>query len=330
MVHRLLCTYPAAAAAPDARGRLPLHLAFHEQGNIGPKGFEALLKAHPAAAMARDHSGRTSLHYACMSSSLKGSALRPGSAALPVPRTGSRRKSDTSDSVVALAAAAPKAAVVRDKNGHTPLHLALRRSAHLYVPELLEVAPEAAAVRDPRGRLPLLAACADGDGMVSGELAALVAALPAAAMERDWLGRTPLFLALGRELGRVGDEELAALIRAFPAAAAERNWIGRTALHAAVRNDHGSQAVVAALLRAHPAAADRDGLFCRTCDNFCEMPVWRSADVRSVVVIAFGLIIMPLILLGWNAMSPPTSFLSGVIWYTVAALILPFLSLIFA
>ena len=112
MVHRLLCTYPAAAAAPDARGRLPLHLAFHEQGNIGPKGFEALLKAHPAAAMARDHSGRTSLHYACMSSSLKGSALRPGSAALPVPRTGSRRKSDTSDSVVALAAAAPKAAVV--------------------------------------------------------------------------------------------------------------------------------------------------------------------------------------------------------------------------
>jgi len=193
IVRRLVCTYPAAAAAPDARGRLPLHLTFHEQGNIGPKGLEALLKAHPAAAMVRDHSGRTPLHYACMSTSLKGS-LCPRFETLPMPRTGICRKSDESDPVVILAAAAPRAAVVRDKNGHTPLHLALRRSAHLYVPELLEVAPEAAAVRDPRGRLPLLAACADGDGMVTGELAALVAALPAAAIERDWLGRTPLLL----------------------------------------------------------------------------------------------------------------------------------------
>jgi ankyrin repeat protein len=91
-------------------------------------------------------------------------------------------------------------------------------------------------------------------------------------------------LSLGRESGRVGDEELAALIRAFPAAAAERNWIGRTALHVAVRNDHGSPVVVAALLRAHPAAADRDGLFCRTCDYI--LAKWmESSDFHWIVYV---------------------------------------------
>ena len=151
------------------------------EGNL-PE-LRRLLAADPGLATATDSAGQTPLWWA---------AAMLGEEPFYVCPLAYLDGGETYvDAVHVLLEAAPAAALIADKEGCLPLHLAARRS--YAEPEgvqlLLEAAPEAAMAADAEGGLPLHRAAIGG----STEAARLLLeAAPQAALTADTEGRLPL------------------------------------------------------------------------------------------------------------------------------------------
>lgn len=131
LAHAMLAACPEAAALPDARGWLPLHLAV--EGGAPASLLAALLEAHPAAVGCAAAEEGTPLHAAV-------------------------RRGVSAEIVSLLLQACPGAAAVPDATGQLPLHAALARRDGVddQVTLMLAVAhPAAAAAPDAKGRTPL-------------------------------------------------------------------------------------------------------------------------------------------------------------------------------
>ncbi len=124
-VRRLLADAPAAALVPDARSRLPLHLACLNR-HAAAAGM--LVAAAPRTASALDGASHTPLFL----------AARAGDTAI----------------VAALLSAAPAAATVRC-NGSLPIHSAAAAGHTAVVQQLMEAAPGTASVANGDGSTPL-------------------------------------------------------------------------------------------------------------------------------------------------------------------------------
>lgn len=236
--HHILCMMlhvaPAAAMRQSSRsGDSLLHTAALRGW---PAGVQTLLKAAPAMAAAVNHKGETPLHAAAAGHSADG---------------------DAAEAVRLLLEVAPKLATAADASGRTALHLACRTSADAAL-LLLEAAPEVAALADSMGSTPLHVAVADSawrlhssgpreGGSIEQQLRAarrkhtavamrlllvhrLLQLSPAAAVQQDSSGNTPVHLAAKASSREAGDGPalvLLMLVAAAPAAASIANAQGK-------------------------------------------------------------------------------------------------------
>lgn len=221
-VEWLLAAAPDTAAAVTAQGDTPLHLAC-EQSPLSPALVRLLLAAAPGTARAVDAGGRTPLHLACTCERLHG----------------------TADAVELLLGAAPGLATALDRSGQTPLHIAARMGQLAAASAILLTARAAAEVQSRAGRLPLHIACMAGHVNVA---RALLAAAPQTAARPDPAGQQPLHLAAAH-----GRASVVPLFSAVPAAAVARGPDNATPLYLAAHSGHAE--TVAALLVLAPAAA---------------------------------------------------------------------------
>ena len=155
---------------------------------------------------------------------------------------------------LALLAAWPDAAKVKNNYGDTPLYLALANNApEAVVMALIEAWPDVVKEKDEFGRTPLIYALQNNapDAVVM----ALFEAWPGAVKEKGEFGSTPLIYALQC---RAPEAVVVALFEAWPDAAKERNKYGDTPLHIALKND-APEAVVMALIEAWPDAVKEKG-----------------------------------------------------------------------
>lgn len=202
-VRRLLAACPRAAAARDAGGCLPLHLAC--QHGSSPAVVQLLLAAAPGTATAVNARRQTPLHMACgqrlisarvvhlllraaphAAAAVDASRQTPLHAAAALVFAGS----DQSAAMRALLQAAPAAAGMRDRGGRTPLELLLLATARSAAAQELGVPSPQAMLRllqaakrpSEPGLAALVGPCLplSAFGWASLPPACLAAALPAA------------------------------------------------------------------------------------------------------------------------------------------------------
>lgn len=243
LVDALLCPDPTTAAAPDAVGRLPLHIVARRL-HIGPL-LQRVLDAHPPAAATADNHGALPLHHlsdrrwcydrrttVCGPTSKGPSQLAAGKAG----KCGTLAASAAA-AVNTLLHVHPAAALTANAKNELPLHIALKTGGvwgTAVATALLIAPPDAAAERDAEGKLPLHVALERGCDLET--VHALLDAHPGAAAERTAAGKLPLHVTLEHS----GVESLhglaivLALLSAHPGAAAEPNAVGQLALHQAL------------------------------------------------------------------------------------------------
>lgn len=247
----LVAASPAAAAAPDEFGRLPLHMAA-ALDDVPAALISALIEAYPAGASTPSgFDESTPLHSLV------------------------RRQRIDADAFAALLTAAPEAAAMADDDGDYPLHTAAKAGAPLaIVTALIAANPEAASKPGEGGCLPLHFALQRQPAMrPAGVVDALQAACPAALMEASDAagevgvrsgGELPLHAAL-RALRACSASQVAAetdnllrLLHANPAAAGERTQDGWFPLSIAALA-RAPMRLVAALYDAFPSAIRERG-----------------------------------------------------------------------
>lgn len=182
VINALLAANPVAAMEQDRAGNTPLHLLFVDFSSylaISPDEVDEtvsdLLAVNPKAiASAINGDGSSALHMACMApeSMIRTSMLMRLITANPVCATClnsicqtplslycSRRQASV-DVAQVLLQAHPRAAMLLDYSGWTPLHHAAHATNTNLIKFLVECAPEAASIRTrPQGRTALHLLC---------------------------------------------------------------------------------------------------------------------------------------------------------------------------
>jgi ankyrin repeat protein len=241
LVDALLSPDPTTAAAPDAEGRLPLHIVARRL-HIGP----LLQRVEPPAASIPDNHGALPLHHL---SGRRWCCDRRTKVCAPMSKRRQSKqvagKAGQCGILAASAAAAvntlldvyPAAALTANAKGELPLHVALKTGGvwgTAVATELLVAHPDAAAACDTAGNLPLHVALERGFDLKT--VHALLDAHMDGAAERTAAGKLPLHVALERS-GVESPHGLAivrALLSANPGAAAEPDAVGQLALHLAL------------------------------------------------------------------------------------------------
>jgi ankyrin repeat protein len=182
----LLEAYPEAASTADSHGWLPLHTAVRHLNTNGSvnedavKCLDLLLNANPAAAQQRTPEGSLPLHLA-----LEFMGESEGASAC----------------IQLLLSAHKDAAMEADAASRLPLHLAARfisggKGAHECMELLLSASRDAAKTRTRSGGQLPLHFFAQNEAWPPAALAQLLtSAYPAALVEKDDAGRTPLRVA---------------------------------------------------------------------------------------------------------------------------------------
>lgn len=243
LVDVLLCSDPTTAAAPDAAGRLPLHIVARRL-HIGPL-LQRVLDAYPPAAAIADNHGALPLHYLsgrrwCYDH--RSTVCAPTSEGQSKQETGKAAKRGTLAASAAAAVNAllhvyPAAALTGNAKDEVPLHVALKTGGvwgSAVATALLVARPDAAAKHNAAGKLPLHVALETGCDLTM--VHALLDAHPSGAAEPDVKGKLPLHVAL--EHSNVesphGLAIVLALLSTHPGAAAEPDSVGQLALHQAL------------------------------------------------------------------------------------------------
>jgi len=234
--------YPDAISLKDVDGKLPLHHII--ESNVPVDKVQYLIERYPEGSRVQCNDGWTALHWASQRHTTE----------------------DVLDAV--LAGDHKQAAMLQNKEGKLPLHIAASSGHRIAIEKLLEVYPDGAMVPDKDGALPLHLA-AKKDPYIAG---LILEVHPEAVKVKDGHGMLPLHYCTMQ--GPFSSVELTEkLIGMYPEAASVQDDVGMLPLHwLAMRG--ANVPAVRLLLSANPEGGN-------TKDQWGRTPAWIAYKRRK-------------------------------------------------